>query len=71
MFSSFVSLAIAAVPLLVGSLWKSVSGHFGGRGFGGSRTYTSRGSFARSRGDYAIVDPDEGELLGDDSDEDV
>ncbi|KAF2636353.1 vacuolar protein sorting/targeting protein 10 [Massarina eburnea CBS 473.64] len=56
----------AAIPLLVGSLWRNVSG---GRGYGG-RTYTSRSSFARGRGDYAAVE-DEGELLGEDSDEDV
>ncbi|KAF2752498.1 hypothetical protein EJ05DRAFT_505982 [Pseudovirgaria hyperparasitica] len=60
---------LATIPLLVGSLWRSASSRFGGgRGYG-SRTYTSRASFGR--GDYAIVDPDEGELLGDDSDEDV
>ncbi|KAF2187204.1 vacuolar protein sorting/targeting protein 10 [Zopfia rhizophila CBS 207.26] len=59
---------VAAVPLLVGSLWRMVSNQFGGYG---GRTYTSRSSFARSRGDYAVVDPDEGELLGEDSDEDV
>lgn len=59
---------VAAVPLLVGSLWRMVSNRFGGYG---GRTYTSRSSFARGRGDYAVVDPDEGELLGEDSDEDV
>lgn len=59
---------VAAIPLLVGSLWRMVSGRFGGYG---GRTYTSRSSFARGRGDYAVVDPDEGELLGEDSDEDV
>ncbi|KIH95132.1 vacuolar protein sorting protein [Sporothrix brasiliensis 5110] len=42
-----------------------------GLGGGGSRRFTTRDSFARGRGDYAIVDDDEGELLGDDSDEDV
>ncbi|CAK7234320.1 vacuolar protein sorting/targeting protein PEP1 [Sporothrix curviconia] len=41
-------------------------------GFGSnSRRFTTRDSFARGRGDYAIVDDDEGELLGDDSDEEV
>ncbi|KAF2682359.1 vacuolar protein sorting/targeting protein 10 [Lentithecium fluviatile CBS 122367] len=59
---------VAAVPLLLGSLWRMVSSQFGGYG---GRTYTSRSSFARGRGDYAVVDPDEGELLGEDSDEDV
>jgi hypothetical protein len=59
---------VAAVPLLLGSVWRMVSNQFGGYG---GRTYTSRSSFARGRGDYAVVDPDEGELLGEDSDEDV
>ncbi|KAF1842661.1 vacuolar protein sorting/targeting protein 10 [Cucurbitaria berberidis CBS 394.84] len=60
---------VAAIPLLIGSLWRFAAGRMGG-GYGG-RTYTSRSSFARGRGDYAVVDPDEGELLGEDSDEDV
>ncbi|KAJ4296183.1 vacuolar protein sorting/targeting protein PEP1 [Kalmusia sp. IMI 367209] len=59
---------VAAVPLLIGSLWRAASSRFGGYG---GRTYTSRRSFAQGRGDYAVVDPDEGELLGEDSDEDV
>ncbi|KAI4178644.1 MAG: hypothetical protein L6R41_008300 [Letrouitia leprolyta] len=63
--SGVVAVA-AAVPLLVGSLWRWVSGLFGG----GSRgRYTTRGSFARGRGDYAVVDEDE--LLGEDEDEEV
>jgi hypothetical protein len=40
-------------------------------GQGRSRRFTTRDSFARGRGDYAIVDEDEGELLGDESDEEV
>lgn len=60
---------IAAIPLLIGSLWRFASNRMGG-GYGG-RTYTSRSSFARGRGDYAVVDHDEGELLGDESDDDV
>jgi hypothetical protein len=55
---------LATVPLLVGAGWRSLSNRFGG-----SRRYTSRSSFARGRGDYAIVDPDEDELLGDDDEE--
>jgi hypothetical protein len=65
--SGVVAVA-AAIPLLIGSVWRAVSSRFGGYG---GRTYTSRSSFARGRGDYAVVDPDEGELLGEDSDEDV
>lgn len=64
-----VVAVVGAVPLLVGSLWRSVKGRVGG-GYGG-RTYTSRSSFATGRGDYAVVDPDEGELLGEDSDEEA
>ena len=55
---------VAAIPLLVASLWRSVSGMFG-RG----RRYTTRQSFARGRGDYAVVDPDEDELLGDEEED--
>ncbi len=61
---------IAALPLLASSLWRSASVAFGGYG---GRTFTSRSSFARGRGDYAAVDvdADEGELLGEDSDDEV
>jgi len=58
---------VAAIPMLIGSLYRMIAGRMGG-GYGGP-TYTSRSSFARGRGDYAAVD--EGELLGEDSDEDV
>jgi len=40
-------------------------------GRGGNRRFTTRDSFARGRGGYAVVDEDEGELLGDESDEEV
>ncbi|KAL9601360.1 MAG: hypothetical protein Q9219_002536 [cf. Caloplaca sp. 3 TL-2023] len=56
---------LAAAPLLVGSLWRWGTGLFGG----GRGRYTTRGSFARGRGDYAVVDEDE--LLGEDEDEEV
>jgi photosystem II stability/assembly factor-like uncharacterized protein len=59
---------VSALPLLAGSLWRSARGMFGGYG---GRRYTSRSSFARGRGDYAAVDNDADELLGDDSDEEV
>lgn len=63
-----VVAVVQATPLLAASLWRSASGLFGrGRG----RRFTTRDSFARGRGDYAVVDTDEGELLGEDSDEDV
>ena len=65
---SGVVAVVTAVPLVVGSAWRSVASRFGG--YSGP-TYTSRSSFARGRGDYAVVDADEGELLGEDSDEDV
>ncbi|KAF2088167.1 glycosyl hydrolase [Saccharata proteae CBS 121410] len=72
--SALVAVA-AAVPMLFGGVWRSIRGRFyggdGGIGGFGGRTYTSRSSFARGRGDYAVVDPDEGELLGEDSDEEV
>lgn len=63
---------VAAIPMVLGGLWRSVSSRFGrGAGGGYARPYTSRSSFQRGRGDYAVVDPDEGELLGDDSEEEV
>ncbi|KAI8957449.1 Oligoxyloglucan reducing end-specific cellobiohydrolase [Daldinia sp. FL1419] len=78
--SAVVAVA-GALPLLVGSLWRVVREKVGGRGDSGGRyswlrggnqrRYTTRDSFARGRGDYAIVDEDEGELLGDDSDDDA
>lgn len=57
-----------ALPLLAASLWRSGSNLMGR---GSSRRFTTRDSFSRGRGDYAVVDEDEGELLGDDSDEEV
>lgn len=66
---SGIVAVLAALPLLAASLFRSARNAVGG-GYGG-RTYTSRSSFARGRGDYASVDADEGELLGEDSDEDV
>ncbi|KAL8304148.1 hypothetical protein RB597_004564 [Gaeumannomyces tritici] len=43
----------------------------GGGGGGGPRRFTTRDSFARGTGDYAGLDEDEGELLGEDSDEEI
>jgi hypothetical protein len=70
--SAFVAV-LAAIPMVVGGLFRMASQRFGGGGSGGSyaRPYTSRSSFSRGRGDYATVDADEGELLGDESDEEV
>lgn len=81
--SALVAVA-SALPLVAAGLWRTGvaafdrlrSGGGGGGGFsrlagGGSRPFTTRDSFARGRGDYATVDDDEGELLGEDSDEEV
>ena len=70
---SAVVAVVAATPLLVGSLWRSARGLFGGGGNrgGGIGRYTTRSSFARGRGDYAVVDADEDELLGEEEDEEV
>jgi hypothetical protein len=51
---------VQAIPLLAASLWRSASSMLGRN----NRRFTTRDSFARGRGD-------EGELLGDDSDEEV
>jgi hypothetical protein len=75
--SAVVAVA-GAIPLLVAAAWRTASGALGGgarggwsRVSGGSRRFTTRDSFARGRADYAVVDEDEGELLGEDSDEEV
>ncbi len=63
-----VSAAVAvlgSLPLLVGSAWRGVRGMFGG-----GRRYTTRSDFSRG-GRYAVVDPDEDELLGEDEDDEV
>ncbi|POR36559.1 Vacuolar protein sorting/targeting protein 10 [Tolypocladium paradoxum] len=77
---SAVAAVAAALPLIVAGLWRSAVGTYD-RVRGGSRDrswfssgprrFTTRDSFARGRGDYAIADDDEGELLGEDSDEEV
>lgn len=71
MLISGVVAVVAALPMVLGSLWKTINTRLGRGGSGYTRPYTSRSSFQRGRGDYAVVDPDEGELLGDDSDEDI
>lgn len=71
MVISGIVAVVAALPLVIGSLWKTINTRLGRGGGSYSRPYTSRSSFQRGRGDYAVVDPDEGELLGEDSDEDV
>ncbi|TIA56848.1 Oligoxyloglucan reducing end-specific cellobiohydrolase [Aureobasidium pullulans] len=69
---SAVVAVLAAVPMVIGGLFRMASQRFGGGSGGGySRPYTSRSSFSRGRGDYSHVDADEGELLGDESDEEV
>ena len=79
---SAVVAVVASTPLLVGSVWRwgknlldrgggysAMGGGSGGR-WAGSRQqrYTTRSDFARG-GRYAVVDPDEDELLGDDDEE--
>ncbi|KAM5355941.1 hypothetical protein ACJ41O_002587 [Fusarium nematophilum] len=73
---SAVAAVVAAMPLVITSLWRSATGAYErlsnrSRGGNWSRRYTTRDSFARGRGDYSIVDDDEGELLGEESDEEV
>ncbi|KAI0526115.1 hypothetical protein F5B22DRAFT_269177 [Xylaria bambusicola] len=81
---SAIVAVVGALPLVASSVWRTVSsaasrlsgrGDSGGRyswlRSNGQRRFTTRDSFARGRGDYAIVDDDEGELLGDDSDDEA
>lgn len=74
--SAVVALA-ATLPLIATRLWHwATRGFFEGAAAGrqgrwfarGPRRFTTRDSFARRGPDYAIVD-DEGELLGEESDE--
>ncbi|KAK8049132.1 hypothetical protein PG994_010862 [Apiospora phragmitis] len=80
---SAVVAVVGALPLLASSLWRS-AGSFAKKATGRgdtsyswlrgqrrARRFTTRDSFARGRSDYAIVDEDEGELLGDDSEDEV
>jgi hypothetical protein len=68
LFLSGAVAVIAALPLLATSLWRSISSRLGlGGGYG--RVYSTRDSFARGRGEYSSVE--DGELLGEDSDDDV
>ncbi|KXX75224.1 Vacuolar protein sorting/targeting protein 10 [Madurella mycetomatis] len=84
---SAVVAVVGAMPLVVAAMWRTARGAVeratglgsgGGRGAwsrlngGDGRRFTTRDSFARGRGEYdAIVDEDEGELLGEDSDEEA
>lgn len=67
---SAVVAVLAALPVVVMTVWRTLSTRFGRSGGAYSRPYTSRSSFQRGRGDYAAVDP-EGELLGEDSEDEV
>jgi len=77
---SAIVAVIAALPLVATGLWRSatsayqkVAGGGSGRSWlsSGTRRFTTRDSFARGAADYGITDDDEGELLGEDSDEEV
>lgn len=77
---SFLAATAAAIPLAVTSIWRrvtagyaSVSGGRRGRSWfsRGPRRFTTRDSFARGRADYSMVDEDEGELLGEESDDEL
>ncbi|EPS40884.1 hypothetical protein H072_5226 [Dactylellina haptotyla CBS 200.50] len=61
---SAVVAVVVSVPAIVAALYRLVAGFFQRR-----PRYTTRGQFARA--DYNHVDNDEGELLGEDSDEEV
>lgn len=74
---SAVAALAAALPVLGASLWRTASGAFqrvggssGGRSWmQGSRRFTTRQSFRG--GGYSRVEDYDGELLGEDSDEEV
>ncbi|KAK4189727.1 hypothetical protein QBC35DRAFT_379527 [Podospora australis] len=78
---SAVVAVLGAIPLVAAALWRTARGAAerfgwggGGRGSwsrlsGAERRFTTRDSFARGSSDYDIVGEDEGELLGDESDD--
>ena len=86
-FAAGTVAVVATLPSAAKAVWRSgkaalerwgVLDSFSGGAYGWvpggggrPRRFTSRASFQRGRADYAIVDEDEGELLGDDSDHDV
>ncbi|OQO04227.1 hypothetical protein B0A48_10838 [Cryoendolithus antarcticus] len=70
---SAIVAVLAALPMVAGSLYRTVATRFG-RGGGGrygplERPYTSRGSFARGRGGYSVVDEEDEDFLGGEEDE--
>ena len=66
--SGLVAVA-ASLPLVAGSAWRGLMGVFGrGGGYGRVGTYSSRSDFSRD-GRYAVVDPEEDELFGDEEEE--
>ncbi|KAK5174485.1 vacuolar protein sorting/targeting protein PEP1 [Saxophila tyrrhenica] len=67
---SGVVAVLAALPMVVGTVYSAIASRVGRRS-GGGGAYTSRSSFARGRHDYAAVPDDEGELLGEDSEEEI
>jgi len=64
---SAIVAVVITLPSLASSAWRGISGLLGR---GKTARFTTRSSFARGA-DYAPVDEDEGELLGDESDEEV
>lgn len=64
---SAIVAVIITLPTLASSAWRAVSGLLGR---GRTARFTTRSSFARGA-NYAPVDEDEGELLGEESDEEV
>ena len=63
LLSGLVAVLVSA-PLLVSSFWKSISILLSTYTSG---AYTSRNSFARNVGAYTVVDNDDRDLLGEDS----
>jgi len=62
---------IVAIPEVVGAINRWARGRFGRGAYAPTPSYRSRSSFARGRGEYVGVENDEGELLGEESDEEV
>lgn len=67
MVVSAIAAVVIALPALISAGWNELMKLFG-RGQG--QRYTTRSSFARES-NYAVVNEDDAEILGDDSDEEV
>ena len=68
---SAIAAALMAIPMVIGSVYRTISDRWGRRGYRDIRPYRSRQSFARGPASYISVGNDESDLLGEESDEEA